>query len=277
MNMRKALTQSPIKQALRDEGNGLRITVTRQKSEYYEVIAAMQGTVYFSEVVVDEQAVEHLLWERLRMQSILFEPVQTLPALVPVQTSPSPATIEQFAAEHKFGTLLKSCEERCLGMGSAWVSFVIGIAIFIFAGRVLLDDTVTIGAKMLVVFLGLPFSLFVLFGCYLCILDSVQINEILREIKDELLKNYQIILLYERGLICSKWIKRKGTWENDMIILPWSAIGHLQSSASPLSQGVVNTFTIKTKNGHSIDVNLGGQVLMNAIEKQMNASFVSAS
>ena len=278
MNIRQALAQSPVKQAIRDEGNGLRITVTRQASEYYEVVAAMEETVHFSETVVDEQAVALLLWERLRTSSFLFEPAQTLCSLVPVQASPSLSRIEQLATEHEFGTLLESHKERYPGVVFAWLSLILGIPLFALVGRLLLDDTVTSGGKMLTAFLLLPLSLVFLYGGYACMLDSIQINEILREIKDKPLRNYQIVLLYERGLICSKWIKRKGTWENDLIVLPLNAIGYLRSSASTVSQySTVDTFTIKTKDGRTIDISFGGQAFMNAIERQMNATLASAT
>ena len=270
MNMRQALAQSPVKQVMRDEGNGLRITVTRQASEYYEVIAAMGGTVHFSEMVVDEQAVELLLWERLRMQSILFEPVQALPSLISVQASPS--TSEQLATEHRFGTLLKSYTQHQAAVFGAWLVLGFGILCFVVACRLLIGDT-EIGSKITAVLLVLPFSLLLVYVGYVCIVSSLRINDLLRVIKDEISSNYHTILLYEQGLICNEWIECKGTWENYYTVLPWNAVGHLQSSQSMISVET-NKFTIKTKDGHTVDISLGGQELATAIEKRMNARFV---
>ncbi len=277
MNIRQALAKSPVKQAIRDEGNGLLITVTRQASEYYEVVVTMGEMIYLTEAVVDEQAIELLLWERLRMQSILFEPGQAQPSLVPVQASPSPSTIEQLAAEHQLGTLIKSYKQRRAGMIGSWLMLGFGILSFVVTFRLLIDEAVEIWSKIIALLLVLPFSLFLLYMGYICILSSIKINDLLREIKDEIRGSYHTILLYERGLICSEWIERKGTWENDVTILPWNAVGYLQSSASMLSQGTVDTFTIKTKNGNTVDVSLGGQELVTAIEQRTNASLASAT
>jgi hypothetical protein len=272
MNMRLALAQSPVKQAMRDEGDGLRITVTRQASEYYEVVVTMGETIHLSETVVDEQAVELLLWERLRMQSILFEPVQVLPSAALEQALHPLSVAEQIATEHQFGNLLNSYIKRRANVALTWIGLGLGFLVFVIVGRYLLDDTATVGGKVFVAFFGLSFSFLLLYASYVTLLSNIRINELLQEIKDKTLGNYHTILLYEHGLICCEWIERKGTWKNNLTVVPWTAIRHLKSSSSIPSQGTVDTFTIRTRDGHSVDISMGGQALMNAIEKQMKAT-----
>lgn len=87
MNVKKALMVSPVKEAIRDEGAGLMITVTRLEDGTYSVRVIMEGSVFLSETVPDEKAVEHVLWDHLRMLPFLFEPMQTRYPASRMQTS----------------------------------------------------------------------------------------------------------------------------------------------------------------------------------------------
>lgn len=87
MNVKKALMVSPVKQAIRDEGTGPMVIVTVLQSRAYYVSAKVGTSVFLSEIVPDEKAVEQVLWDRLGMLPILFAPMQMCSPVSPLRPS----------------------------------------------------------------------------------------------------------------------------------------------------------------------------------------------
>ena len=90
MHLKRALMVSPVKQAIGDDGlERARVMVTRLKEGGCSVSVIAEGSVFFQASLRDEQEVERVLWDQLRMQGIAFEPVRTLSSTAsPFRTKP---------------------------------------------------------------------------------------------------------------------------------------------------------------------------------------------
>lgn len=185
--------------------------------------------------------------------------------------------IEQIAAQNQLGVPLKLYNQDRARAGCGWLMCGMGLLFLYAIALFLLDGGQTIWTKLLLAPISILLVILLIYTGIACERSSIQINALLRENTDESRNSYNTIVLYERGLISNKWMKYNGTWENQFVVIPWYNISHLQLSQIPQQGGSTNTFAIKTRNGQTIDISLGGQELFSAIEQRMNTSTASTS
>lgn len=183
--------------------------------------------------------------------------------------------LQQIAAQHQLGTPLKLYNQDRADAGFAWFMCGLGLLFLYAVVSFLLDKDQGILIKLVFGPISIAVILLLIYVGIVGIKSSRQINALLRENIDEKRNSYNTIVLYERGLISNRWMGCNNTWENRFVVIPWHIISHLQSSMISQQDGSTNTFAIKTRNGQTIDISLGGQELFSAIEQRMNTSVAS--
>ena len=178
--------------------------------------------------------------------------------------------IEQLVTLKQLGTLLKTyTQERASIAYAGCLTF--GGAIFLFiAFTILFDTTSGVLTKIIMVPIVLLIAILPLVGGIVLINSNSRVNALIEKSSDETQKTFHSILLYEHGLINKKWYERDG-WKHQVFAVRWDEIAYLQSAEDTSSGPLWTSFTctIKTRDGHSIDIALGGSELVKIVEQRM--------